>query len=190
MIPGGIEINQFKTKIGDNHLRFCKQVNQLTCEIFNLFPLEPALTIDLKLLNSDKLFWALAPVLSRHSFKIRLTLFSNVWRREFPGVGSSWLLWACSMTSFTSFFDFLIVFWISWYVSLSAIQSSIPIKQKCFHMRIKSWMSCPVMYFPIISVKVSNLTTNSLLFIWYDNYFPWKLWTYDNFLMISVIWAF
>ena len=56
MIPGGIEVNQFKTQIGDNHLRFCKQVNQLTCEIFNLFPLEPALTIDLKLLNSDKLF--------------------------------------------------------------------------------------------------------------------------------------
>lgn len=110
-------------------MRFWKQVNSLTCEIFSLFPLEPALTIDLKLLNSDKLFWALAPVLSRHSFKIRLTLFSNVWRREFPGVGSSWLLWACSMTSLTSFFDFLIVFWISWYVSLSAIQSSIPVKQ-------------------------------------------------------------
>ena len=45
----------------------------ITCEMLIFDPFEPATTMDLKLLNSDKLFCALPPVLSRQSFKIRLT---------------------------------------------------------------------------------------------------------------------
>jgi len=74
----------------------------LTCEMLILFPLEPATTIDLKLLNSDSDFCAKLPVLSRASFRMRLTWFSNVWRRVLPGVGSSSSLWALSITSITS----------------------------------------------------------------------------------------
>lgn len=81
-------------------------VRILTCEILILDPLEPDTTIALKLLYSDKLFWALPPVLSRQSFRMRFTWFSNVWRSVLPGVGSSASLWAFSITSITSFFKF------------------------------------------------------------------------------------
>lgn len=70
----------------------------LTCEMLILDPLAPDTTMDLKLLYSDKDFWAEEPVLSLASLRIRLTWFSNVCRRVFPGVGSSSLLWAFSMT--------------------------------------------------------------------------------------------
>ena len=73
-----------------------------TCEMLILEPLEPDTTIALKLLNSDKLFCALPPVLSRQSFSMRFTWFSKVCRRVLPGVGSSSSLWAFSMTSITS----------------------------------------------------------------------------------------
>ena len=49
-----------------------------TCEMLILDPLDPAVTITLKLLNSERLFCALLPVLSRASFKIRFTWFSKV----------------------------------------------------------------------------------------------------------------
>lgn len=63
-----------------------------------LEPLAPDTTIDLKLLYSDSDFWAEEPVLSRASLRMRFTWFSNVCRRVFPGVGSSSLLCAFSMT--------------------------------------------------------------------------------------------
>ena len=63
-----------------------------------LEPLAPDTTIDLKLLYSDRDFWAEEPVLSRASFRMRFTWFSKVCRRVLPGVGSSSLLWAFSMT--------------------------------------------------------------------------------------------
>lgn len=61
-------------------------------------PLEPATTMDLKLLYSDSDFWAEDPVLSRASLRMRFTWFSKVCLRVFPGVGSSSLLCAFSMT--------------------------------------------------------------------------------------------
>ena len=79
-----------------------KFLNELTCEMLILEPLEPDTTIALKLLYSDKLFWALPPVLSRQSFRMRFTWFSKVCRSVLPGVGSSASLWAFSMTSITS----------------------------------------------------------------------------------------
>lgn len=63
-----------------------------------LEPLAPDTTIDLKLLYSDRDFWAEEPVLSRASLRMRFTWFSKVCRRVFPGVGSSSLLCAFSMT--------------------------------------------------------------------------------------------
>lgn len=63
-----------------------------------LEPFEPATTMDLKLLYSDSDFWAEDPVLSRASFRMRLTWFSKVCLRVLPGVGSNSLLWAFSMT--------------------------------------------------------------------------------------------
>ena len=55
-----------------------------TCEMLILDPLEPAVTITLKLLNSERLFCALLPVLSRASLRIRFTWFSKVWRSVLP----------------------------------------------------------------------------------------------------------
>ena len=55
-----------------------------TCEMLILDPLEPAVTITLKLLNSERLFCALLPVLSRASFRIRFTWFSKVCRSVLP----------------------------------------------------------------------------------------------------------
>lgn len=46
------------------------ELSIITCEILILEPFDPATTIALKLLKSDKLFWAEEPVLSRASFKI------------------------------------------------------------------------------------------------------------------------
>lgn len=45
----------------------------LTCEMLILEPLEPATTIALKLLYSDRERWAALPVLSLASFKILFT---------------------------------------------------------------------------------------------------------------------
>ena len=67
-----------------------------------LEPLDPAVTMTLKLLKSDKLFWAELPVLSLASFRMRLTWFSKVCLRVLPGVGSSSLLCAFFITSMTS----------------------------------------------------------------------------------------
>ena len=69
-----------------------------TWEMLILDPLEPATTMDLKLLYSDRDFCAEDPVLSRASLRIRLTWFSKVCLSVLPGVGSSSLLWAFSMT--------------------------------------------------------------------------------------------
>lgn len=63
-----------------------------TWEMLILEPLAPDTTMDLKLLYSDRDFWAEEPVLSRASLRMRFTWFSKVWRRVFPGVGSSSLL--------------------------------------------------------------------------------------------------
>ncbi|KAH3803873.1 hypothetical protein DPMN_132143 [Dreissena polymorpha] len=60
-----------------------------TWEILIFEPLDPATTMALKLLNSDRDFWALLPVLSLESLRIRFTWFSNVCRSVLPGVGSS-----------------------------------------------------------------------------------------------------
>lgn len=77
----------------------CKQrQNALTWEMLILDPFEPATTMDLKLLYSDKDFWAEDPVLSRASFRMRLTWFSKVCLKVLPGVGSNSLLWAFSIT--------------------------------------------------------------------------------------------
>ncbi len=73
-----------------------------TCEMLILDPFDPAVTMTLKLLKSERLFWALEPVLSLASFRMRLTWFSNVCLRVFPGVGSKSLLCAFLMTSITS----------------------------------------------------------------------------------------
>lgn len=72
--------------------------SSLTWEMLILEPFEPATTMDLKLLYSDNDFWAEDPVLSRASFRMRLTWFSKVCLRVLPGVGSNSLLWAFSMT--------------------------------------------------------------------------------------------
>lgn len=72
-------------------------------------PLEPATTMDLKLLYSDRDFWADDPVLSRASLRIRFTWFSKVCLRVLPGVGSSSLLWAFSMTWQRKNFTFFII---------------------------------------------------------------------------------
>lgn len=63
-----------------------------------LEPLAPETTMDLKLLYSERDFWADEPVLSRASFRILLTWFSKVCLSVLPGVGSSSLLWAFSIT--------------------------------------------------------------------------------------------
>ena len=73
-----------------------------TCEMLIFEPLDPAVTITLKLLNSERDFCALLPVLSLASLRILFTWFSKVCRRVFPGVGSSSLLWAFLITSITS----------------------------------------------------------------------------------------
>lgn len=76
----------------------CKCVYSLTCEMLIFDPLDPATTMDLKLLYSESDFWADDPVLSRASLRIRFTWFSKVCLSVLPGVGSSSLLWAFSMT--------------------------------------------------------------------------------------------
>ncbi|VDO45844.1 unnamed protein product [Brugia timori] len=68
---------------------FCCPTQAMTCEILILDPLEPATTIALKLLYSDKERCALPPVRSRASFSIRFTIFSKVCRSVLPGVGSN-----------------------------------------------------------------------------------------------------
>lgn len=69
-----------------------------TWEMLILEPLAPDTTMDLKLLYSERDFWAEEPVLSRASLRMRFTWFSNVCRSVLPGVGSNSLLWAFSMT--------------------------------------------------------------------------------------------
>lgn len=69
-----------------------------TWEMLILEPLAPDTTMDLKLLYSERDFWAEEPVLSRASLRMRFTWFSKVCRSVLPGVGSSSLLWAFSMT--------------------------------------------------------------------------------------------
>lgn len=82
----------------DFKLKSLSIINSLTWEMLILEPFEPATTMDLKLLYSDSDFCAEDPVLSRASFRIRLTWFSKVCLRVLPGVGSNSLLWAFSMT--------------------------------------------------------------------------------------------
>lgn len=66
--------------------------DSFTCEMLIFEPLDPATTMDLKLLYSDKDFWAEDPVLSRASLRMRFTWFSKVCLSVLPGVGSSSLL--------------------------------------------------------------------------------------------------
>lgn len=60
----------------------------MTCEMLILEPLAPDTTIALKLLNSERDFWASEPVLSLASLRILFTWFSNVCLREFPTIGA------------------------------------------------------------------------------------------------------
>lgn len=97
-----------------------------TCEMLMLLPFDPDTTMAFKLLYSVSDFFAEPPVLSRASFRILFTWFSNVCRSVLPGVGSSSMLCAFWITPITSSFAFRIAFWISVYVCGSAIVSPMP----------------------------------------------------------------
>ena len=86
----------------DNNQWCVKSTLSLTCEMLIFDPFDPAVTMTLKLLKSDRLLWAELPVLSRASFRIRFTWFSNVCLSVLPGDGSSSLLCAFLITSMTS----------------------------------------------------------------------------------------
>ena len=110
-------VHEFTT--AENSSKLLIILSPPTCEILILDPLDPDTTMDLKLLNSERDFWAEEPVLSLASLRILFTWFSKVWRSVLPGVGSNSSLWAFSMTSIT-WEDGVVKaelhhLWMSWY---------------------------------------------------------------------------